>query len=75
MRGSRSLEVQLGRGCDVEGGEVERKAVRISDYVREMDGLILQGGADPDVAALLVARAARCARCGSAGAPGGRWPG
>ena len=30
----------------VEGGEVERKAVRISDYVREMDGLILQGGAD-----------------------------
>ena len=30
----------------VEDGEVERKAVRISDYVRELDGLILQGGAD-----------------------------
>lgn len=30
----------------VEAGEVERKAVRISDYVRELDGLILQGGAD-----------------------------
>lgn len=30
----------------VEQGEVERKAVRISDYVRELDGLILQGGAD-----------------------------
>lgn len=30
----------------VEQGEVERKAVRISDYVSELDGLILQGGAD-----------------------------
>lgn len=30
----------------VEHGEVERKAVRLSDYVRELDGLILQGGAD-----------------------------
>lgn len=30
----------------VEQGEVERKAVRVSDYVRELDGLILQGGAD-----------------------------
>lgn len=30
----------------VEQGEVERKAVRISDYVGELDGLILQGGAD-----------------------------
>lgn len=30
----------------VEHGEVERKAIRVSDYVRELDGLILQGGAD-----------------------------
>lgn len=30
----------------VEQGEVERKSVRISDYVSELDGLILQGGAD-----------------------------
>jgi putative glutamine amidotransferase len=30
----------------VEQGEVERKAVRVSDYVSELDGLILQGGAD-----------------------------
>lgn len=28
------------------GGEVERKKVRVSDYVRELDGLILQGGLD-----------------------------
>jgi len=30
----------------VEHGEVERRAIRVSDYVRELDGLILQGGAD-----------------------------
>lgn len=30
----------------VEHGEVERSAIRVSDYVRELDGLILQGGAD-----------------------------
>jgi putative glutamine amidotransferase len=30
----------------IEHGEVERKAIRISDYVRELDALILQGGAD-----------------------------
>jgi putative glutamine amidotransferase len=30
----------------VEGGSVERKELRVSDYVRELDALILQGGAD-----------------------------
>jgi putative glutamine amidotransferase len=30
----------------VEHGEVDRRAIRVSDYVRELDGLILQGGAD-----------------------------
>lgn len=30
----------------VEHGEVERRAIRVSDYVHELDGLILQGGAD-----------------------------
>jgi len=30
----------------VAHGEVERRAIRVSDYVRELDGLILQGGAD-----------------------------
>lgn len=30
----------------VEHGEVERRSIRVSDYVRELDGLILQGGAD-----------------------------
>jgi putative glutamine amidotransferase len=30
----------------IETGGVERSHVRISDYVREIDGLVLQGGAD-----------------------------
>lgn len=30
----------------METGGVERSAVRISDYVKEIDGLVLQGGAD-----------------------------
>ncbi|WON73927.1 gamma-glutamyl-gamma-aminobutyrate hydrolase family protein [Nitrosospira sp. Is2] len=30
----------------IETGGVERSKVRISDYVREIDGLVLQGGAD-----------------------------
>jgi putative glutamine amidotransferase len=30
----------------IETGGVERSSVRISDYVKEIDGLVLQGGAD-----------------------------
>jgi putative glutamine amidotransferase len=30
----------------VEEGGVDRRSVRVSDYVRELDGFILQGGAD-----------------------------
>ena len=30
----------------IETGGVERSHVRVSDYVREIDGLVLQGGAD-----------------------------
>jgi putative glutamine amidotransferase len=30
----------------IESGGVERSSVRISDYVKEIDGLVLQGGAD-----------------------------
>ena len=30
----------------IETGGVERSSVRISDYVKEIDGLVMQGGAD-----------------------------
>ena len=30
----------------IETGGVERSSVRVSDYVKEIDGLVLQGGAD-----------------------------
>lgn len=30
----------------VEHGGLERKSIKVSDYIRELDGLILQGGAD-----------------------------
>lgn len=30
----------------VADGKLERKSIRVSDYIRELDGLILQGGAD-----------------------------
>jgi len=30
----------------IEAGGVERSHVRVSDYVKEIDGLVLQGGAD-----------------------------
>jgi len=30
----------------VTHGSLERKSIRVSDYIRELDGLILQGGAD-----------------------------
>ncbi len=30
----------------VEHGDIERKTIKVSDYIRELDGLILQGGAD-----------------------------
>ncbi|SFW16440.1 gamma-glutamyl-gamma-aminobutyrate hydrolase family protein [Nitrosovibrio sp. Nv17] len=30
----------------IESGGVERSSVRISDYVKEIDGLVMQGGAD-----------------------------